>query len=174
MSSKILFLYDKLMTKEEQTKIGIDLDFIGYGVTNAKLYFFNDDKKKRLFINPVKGGSIELVYGGIYKLDNYEINKHKLHSYYNNSIPFTGFSFREDIYVPEDIKVEPIIFYSLEEIEKCTYQKLDSIECFCFVGNLQNKKIQHSLSRGKYYRRFSVDARNFIKLVGEKNGSKIL
>ena len=168
--SKLLFLYDKLMTEDEQKKLRLDLDFVGYGEVNAKLYFFNDDKKKRLFINPVKGGSTELVYGGIFRLDDYSVNQHKLHSYYNSSVPFAGYSFREDIFVPQIIEVKPIIFSDLRDIEKCIYGRLKSIECLSFVGNLQNKKIKNSISRGRYYRVHSVDARNFIKLVGEKNG----
>jgi hypothetical protein len=158
------------MTEDEQKKVRLDLEFIGYGVVNAKLYFFNDDKKKRLFINPVKGGSTELVYGGIFKLNDYAVNEHKLHSYYNSSVPFTGYSFLEDIFIPQTIEVKPILFTSLKEIELCTYQRLQGIECLCFVGNPQNKKVKNSIKRGRYYRIRSVDARSFIRLVGEKNG----
>lgn len=168
--SKLLFLYDKLMTKAEQKKLGVEIQFICYGVVSAKLYFFNDDKKKRLFIDPVKGGSTELVYGGIFEVKEYSIYEHKLHSYYNSSVPFTGFSFQEDMFIPETIRVKPIIFSSLKEIEKCTYQRLQDIECFVFVGNLQNKKIRWSVKRGKYYRVHSVDANSFVKMIGENNG----
>lgn len=168
--SNLFFLYDRLMTKAEQKKIGVSATFIAYGVISAKLYFFNDDKKKRLFIDPVKGGSTDLVYGGIFKIEELSIYEHKLHSYYNNLLPFTGFTFQEDIFVPEVIQVKPIIFSSLKEIEKCAYQRLQNIECSVFVGNLQNKKIKNSIKRGRYYRRHSVDANSFITMIGDNNG----
>ena len=164
---KLVFLYDKLMTTEERKLVNLKMEFISYGLIKAKLYFFNDDKRKRLFAIPVKGVSTKLIYGGIFLLKNYEEWQWKLHAYYNSLQPFTGHSFQEDLFVPTDVKAIPIKFKSLRDIEMNKYEKLSEIECQIFAGNPVNKKVKHSVARGRYYRINNVDVKNFIKLIKE-------
>lgn len=42
----LFFLYDELMTKEEQDKIKLNFELLSYGHIKAKLYWITDSKKK--------------------------------------------------------------------------------------------------------------------------------
>lgn len=165
---KLIFIYDKLMTAKEQAIASLDLKFVTYGQIRGKLYFLNDDKRRRVFAVPHKGNSTKLVYGGLFILKNYEEQQYKLHAYYNNSEVFTGFTYKEDLFGLESVTVTPIRFNSLSDIESGRYEKKDAVECECFMGNLPNKKIQNSIQRGRYYRVNNVDAKNFIQMVKDR------
>lgn len=165
---KILFIYDKLMTAKEHDIVSLDLDFIAYGQIRGKLYFLNDDKKKRMFAVPSKGNSTKLVYGGIFLLKNYEEQKYKLHSYYNNSEAFTDTTFIEDLFEICEIDVTPIKFDCLSSIENGRYEKGKIIKCETFVGNTYNSKIKNSIKRGRYYRVQNVDAKSFIQMIKDR------
>lgn len=164
---KLIFVYDKLMTAEERKLVNLKMEFISYGLIKAKLYFFNDDKRKRLFAIPVKGVSTKLVYGGIFLLKNYEEWQYKLHAYYNSLQPFIGASFKEDLFIPMSVKAIPIKFKSLRDIEMNDYVKLPEVECEIFAGNPINEKVKRSVKRGRYYRINNVDVNSFIKMIKE-------
>lgn len=166
---KLIFIYDKLMTAKEQAITSLDLKFVTYGQIKGKLYFLNDDKKRRHFALPHKRNSTKLVYGGIFILKNYEEQQFKLHAYYNNSEVFTGSTYIEDLFTLETIMVTPIKFNSLSDIETGKYEKREGIECECFIGNLPNKKIQNSVRRGRYYRVNNVDAKSFIQMIKDRD-----
>ena len=166
---KLIFVYDKLMTAKEQALSSLDLEFIAFGQMRGKLYFLNDDKKRRIFALPSKGNSTKLVYGGIFLLKNYEEKQYKIHAYYNNSIAFTGETFIEDLFDMKEITVTPIKFVNLRQIEKNEYIKGEPVKCNCFIGNLSNYKIQHSKKRGRYYRIQNVDAESFVQMIKDRS-----
>lgn len=171
MRGCLVFIYDKLQTKEEQEKAGLKLHPVMFGQTQAKQFFVNDSKQKRTFIIPSKKNSF--IYGVIYLVQDYEEQKHKLHSYYYNSKPFTEQEMKEDLYSFKKIKVTPISFGSLKDIEHCTYDKGEELDCYCFVGNLNNKKIKHSVEK-RYYRINKLFNKSFIEMISELKERKKL
>jgi hypothetical protein len=165
---KLLFLYDNLMTKEEQLKVNLELEFICAAQINSKMYWMNDGKRRRYFIILPTGQTTNLTYGGIFVLKDYEHNKHKLHSYYNNSIPFTSSTMREDLFDMKKGRVTPIRFDSITSIESNQYLKGESVECSFFVGNPSNSRIQYN-SNKYYYRTKGVEVISFLKMVKENS-----
>ena len=155
------------MTKHEQECANLDLEFIAFGQISAKMYWMTDTKRKRIFATnpPIKTTS--LIYGGIFLLKDYEHNRYKLHTYYNNSIPYTDCILIEDLYEMRNVNVVPISFGSLKDLESGKYKKGNSIECFSFFGNPVNKQIQYNTAR-RYYKLKGVDGDSFIKLIREK------
>lgn len=168
---KLIFLYDKLMTKKEQKLTGLNLKFVAYAQVKAKAYWVNDNKRKRIFLIPSKGVSTKLMYGAIFLLKNYEENKYKLHAYYNNSFAYLNMTIKEDLYDFSNVIISPIKFNSLKNIELCNYTYGNPIECVCFIGNEKNNKIQNSIKRRRYYKENNVDQKNFIQLIRD-NKSK--
>lgn len=164
--NKLIFVYDKLMTKTEQANANLSLEFISFAQINSKLYWLTDGKRKRLLLMPTKGLTTNLVYGGIFLLKDYENNRHKLHSYYNNSIPYTSMTMIEDLYDFVDVQVTPIKFSSLKCIEVNNYTKGELVECSSFIGNLSNRIVKYNTKRS-YYKSKGVDKEHFITLVKE-------
>ena len=171
---KLLFIYDKLMTAKEQNVANLKLQFISFAQIKAKGYWLNDDKQRRIFVqlSPEGSRSTNLFYGGLFLLKGYEENKHKLHSYYNNSFPYLNMTVQEDLYELANATAYPIKFNSLRDVEKCNYEHGTAIECFCFVGNARNKKIQYCMKRRGYYRQNNVDSKSFIQLIKDKKNTK--
>lgn len=158
------------MTIEEQCAANLNLKLISYAIIHGKLYWLNDTKKKRIISIP-SNRSTSLIYGGLFLCEDYENNKHKLHAYYNNSIPFTGNTVIEDLYDFSEVTAIPIVFSSLKDIEQNDYKKGIPVECSCFVANFSNRLVGDTV-RKPYHKMKGVDAVNFIKSVKEKsNGS---
>lgn len=154
------------MTVDEQCAANLNLNFISYAITHGKLYWLNDTKRKRVISIP-SNKSTSLIYGGLFLCEDYESNKHKLHAYYNNSIPFTGNTVIEDLYDLSDITAIPIIFSSLKSIEHNEFKRGEPVECSCFVANFFNQLVEDAV-RKPYHRMKGVDAVSFIKSVKER------
>lgn len=159
------------MTKDEQTIANLNLQFISYAKAHGKLYWLNDTKQKRIIAVPSKKATTSLFYGALFLCEDYENNKHKLHSYYNNSIPYTNATMKEDLYDFSKIIAIPILFSNLKDIEKNNYKMGEPVECACFVANSCNENTRYAISK-PYHRMKSVDAKSFIKLVKEKSNGR--
>lgn len=175
MSSRILFLYDELMTRSTQQNLRLPIHFLSYGYVRGRMYWCNDEKKRRYFIIPpstqkhIKNVN-DYVYGGIFVINDYEEYERSLYSFYNSSIAYLGKSIQEDLYIPEKIQITPIKFKTLQELEECRYTSLEPFEGLTMMANQENKKIQNSISHGRYYRRVSgFDVPNFLTMLMENN-----
>lgn len=164
---KLLFIYDDLMTLRVQTLTSIPIQLITPAQLSAKMYWVTDTKKKRPFLIPESGVSTKIVYGGVFLLKEYEHFQHKLHSYYNNSIPFTTRTIKEDLFDLQVVKPRPIRFSGLKELQRCKYEIGEEVDCECFVGNGANHLIWHCMQRRKYYKLKNINATAFIEMVKE-------
>jgi len=163
---KLLFIYDDLMTGEEQAMTKIPLVFLSFGQMQGRMRFINDTKKRRYFVTPNYGRSTKVVFGGIFLLKDYEFYEHKLHSYYNNSLPYAGKTMKEDLYDFAVVKARQISMTSLKNLADGRYEVGNVIECFTFVGNQENSRIQHSMSK-RYYKCRNICKIPFVKMVEE-------
>lgn len=168
---KLLFIYDKLMTADEQSLINVPLRLVSFAQMQARMYQVNDTKKKRLLAFPKPGVSTKVVYGGLFLLRDFEFHQHKLHSYYYSCTPFTGIEAVEDMFVMKDVTVRPIRFQNLASLAASNYEVGECVSCAAFVGNARNKKIQNSLKK-KYWTAKNIDKGSFIKMVKESQGEK--
>lgn len=167
----IIFLYDNLQLKSRQAYLGIDMEFVGFAVINAKLYFFNDSKQKKKVIVP--SDNIHLVFGSLYRIPNYEEVEHKLHSLHYSALPFCGYESDSDIYVLRKVKSTLIAFNSLSDLYENKFKRLKEVECDAFVCNENNKIIKHSLSK-RYYRLYKSADESFIERIKEWNTTRDL
>ena len=167
---QLIFIYDGLMTRHEQIKAEIGLTFVSFAQVYGKLYRINDGKRMRIFCVPSKGVSTRLVYGGLFLVDDYEIDKLKLFAYYNNSYQYTHQTLSSDLFDFVTIPVTPIKFDSLSSIEQNTYTKGIPIDCSCFIGNPLHKRIQFNITKSYY--KVPIDRDNFITMIKENvNGN---
>ena len=167
----ILFLYDKLMLASEQQLVGLNSKFLGYAVVHGKMKWFPEReygqlrrKKKKKFITPMS--TTRNIFGALYEVDEYELYELKLHSYYYSMKPFIGEVTEDDMFVTADVNAYPIRFKSLTALEEGKYEIGSPIIALAFVGNLQNKMIQHTISK-PYYNLQGIDHKNFIESVKE-------
>lgn len=169
-----MFLCDALITKCEQDRLNLNLEFVSYALTHGTMFRVYDGIKQRYMYVPPSIGSrkTSLVYGGIFIINDYELNKVALHSYYNNSMPFMGKTIQEDLYDLKKITCTPIKINTLLDIQNRTYKQGDSVECYSFIGNMQNKKVSSNIK--KHYCRVSsgLDIKNQILLAKEINIGK--
>lgn len=164
---KLLFLYDKLMTRQEQSFANLNLKFISYATVHGKLIWVNDTKRKRTIIIPSTTTS-SLVYGGLFICEDYNVDKYKLHAYYNNSIPYIGNTALEDIYDLSTNTAIPILFKNIKDIEKNKYEKGTPVECSSFVANFLNSDVNYALSK-QYHKMKGVDAKYYIQMIKENS-----
>lgn len=165
-SDKLIFLYDELMTKEYQEVLRLPLKLVSLGLINAKLYFYNDTKRRRKFIIPNEKQSSSIVFGGLFLLKNYDEYKFHIHSFYNNEAILEA-SFIEDFYKLSPVQVTPIKAKTYEDLLKSNIEYLDRLECEAFIGNLNNKKILHSITH-RHYKMGAMDTQNFKQLLKER------
>lgn len=163
----LIFIYDKLMLKEYQKILETNMDFVSFGYVRGKLYNFSKKTNDyRYFLKPMRR-TLDIVYGAIFVINNWEWDKLKLCSFYNNSIPFNGETIQSDIFDLKKIDVVPIKFSSIKEFTEVKYEVGESIECHVFIGNENNediKKWTNFRKKNKYY-----DKSSFYKKVIELN-----
>ena len=114
------------------------------------MYFLNDDKKKRYFVIPPvsKPHSRQYnihVYGGIYLMSDFEEYSNALYSFYNCSFKYVNKITEQDLYIPSLYSIKPIKFNTLDDIDNCTYSKLDNIEGLVMLGNQNNQLVKNQL-----------------------------
>lgn len=174
MSDKFLFLYDKLMTASEQEKIQLPAKFIACGQMNGKMRWVitrrisNKNAYKntrRIFVIPKD--TVKVVYGGIFLIREWELQRQKVHAYYHNSIPNCGYTLREDLYDFADVSVRPIKFSSLKDLKTGRYKIGDELICGVFIGNLSNGRMNYNSNNEPYYSEKRIDKENFIKMITE-------
>jgi len=168
---KLLFIYDNLMTVDEQVLAEIPLEFLSLGQMQGRLRWFNDTKKRRLFAVPNNGYSTKVIYGGIFLLKEYEHFMHKLHSYYHNSFPYTNRTIREDMYVLTPVSVRPLKISSLSGLAKGEYEVGEAIMCETFIGNTMNPQIKNSMKK-RYYEHKNIYAPSYLQMVKENYNTK--
>lgn len=165
---ELFFIYDKLLTKKEQKKIHLDLQFISFAQMQGKMYWMTDSKKRWIFAVPQDTSKV--IYGAIFLLKDYDLHKHRIHAYYNNSIGSYGKTLKENTYDLSTVYVRPIKIPSLSSLTTGRYQIGEKIECKCFVGNLQNERMNFNSNRQRYYGVQRIDKESFLTLVEEQNG----
>lgn len=153
----------------------LPIRLLSYGYVKGKMYWLNDDKRRRYFVVPPESKESKrqfntFIYGGIFVINDFKEYERAVNSYYNSSISYCGSFMQEDLYISQKLPVVPIRFNSIQELEECRYTSLDTIEGIVYLGNVKNVKVQNSLKRGSYYRRASgIDVPNFLTMIKECN-----
>ena len=162
------------MVRAEQIKMNTGLEFVSYGLTQGTMFKVYDSIKQRyMYVPPsAKSRRTSLVYGGIFVINDYELCKVGLHSYYNNSMPFMGKTIHEDLYDLKNIQCTPIKVTTLMDIQNRTYKQGERMECLSFIGNTQNVKVSGNMK--KYYCRVpsGLDLKNILLLSKEINNGR--
>ena len=164
----LIFIYDKLLTKDEQNLLGLDMEFICYAKARANLYYRFESKQKQTFIIPNRTKKTGMVFGAVFYINEEGEPDFKLSAYYNNSEYFTGIKTQNDTYIREWIKIKQIRITALNDINKQSYIEGNETDVIVYAGNLNNKLIQKSVKKGKTYRMNPVDAKYFKILFNER------
>ena len=81
------------MTKKEQELINIysNLSFVSFGCVKGKIIWYREPTKKKSVLIPSYKPTTKQVYGAIYLLEDYQNNKHRLHSYYGSTEVYNNY-----------------------------------------------------------------------------------
>lgn len=175
---KIIFLYDSLMNPNTQQLVRIPLHFLSYGYIRAKMYWLNDDKKRRYFAVPLTKQVHcreynTYIFGALYLMTDYDEYKNALFSFYNSSLEYYNYIQDTDLYVPVICAVTPIEFSSLKDFDVCKYEKFDKLNAMTMMGNQFNDKVRKSIDKGRYYRyNRGIDVPSFLTSLEKHNGRK--
>jgi hypothetical protein len=158
------------MTKQEQEKIELNLQFIACGQMRGNMYWVRDPRKQYIFaVNRERTSKV--VYGGIFLMKDYDLHKHKIHAYYNNSMVYSGETLDVNLYDFTDVLVRPIKISSISDVITNRYSIGKEIECGCFVGNKSNRRMNYNSTKGKrYYKVKRIDKENFIQMIKDRKG----
>lgn len=163
----LVFIYDTMMLKEQQKILEVNMQFVSFAYAKGKLYNISKRKKMERFVLTNRTKTLEVVYGAIFLVSNWEWDKMKLCSFYSNSIPYSGETLDSDLFDLVSINVVPIKFNSIEEFVNLEYKVLEPIDCLAFVENKENEYVKKRANfryKSKYY-----DKSSFYKKIIELN-----
>ena len=121
---------------------------------------------RRIFAIPKD--TVKAVYGGIFLVREWEIQRRKVHAYYCNSIPNCGHTLREDLYDFADVSIRPIKFRQLKDLKTGRYKIGNELICGVFIGNLSNGRIYYNSNNEPYYGEKRIDKNSFVKMIKAK------
>lgn len=175
-NSSIIFIYDELMTKDVQKTLGLELEFLCYAFTRGKMYWMNGypikrkKQKKYFYIPPLGKKRTGVVYGALFKINDWENEKLKYYAYYGSTIQYTESITEFDYYKPIEILCTPIKFKSWSDFKVMKFEKGKKVICTTFQGNEKNKNIERSIKKNHYYTvPKGLDDKSYIKLIKERN-----
>lgn len=168
---KLIFLYDKAMTKEFRETLNLPLEFITFAFVNGKMYEYYEDGPTHIALQNdaiVKSWGNDKIFGAIFALPYYEANIRTLDGLYACSRQRLGMNNPNDIMHRLDIEATPIHFNSIDELARMLYTRRTPIKVQAYFGNPEHQWISHRVLMQRYRVIDGVDHNNFLKLYEEE------
>lgn len=168
---QIVFLYNELLSKQNQEKYRLPLEFVCFAyVNNAVLYNFKGSSYMLHHGELKKTNKNKKVYGALYILDNSEHNLRVLDAIMSCSKSLIGKNHIKDIMHREYVYTKPIHFKKVEDFIKMRYnEKEEEIQVISYFGNINNDYIKSNvLNTTKNREMCGFDIEYFINLLCEK------
>lgn len=143
----LIFLYNKLMNPEVFTSMQIPLEFIAFGMVDAKMYSQSYDDAN--FIVPLdankKWGNSK-VYGALYILKDVQFYLGILDAYHACSFDKLRRNHIMDIHHRHELDVTPIFYNSLDDLSRLKYREGTTITAVGYMGNTKHPRIERRIS----------------------------
>ena len=163
--SNLIFLYNELMNPDVFSSMQIPLEFIAFGITDAKMYSqaFGGGN----FIVPLdtnKKWGNDKVYGALYILKDVRFYLGILDAYHACSYDKLRRNHFMDIHHRHEIDVTPIFFNSLDDLSRLKYREGTTIPAVAYMGNIKHPKINLRVSSSQSRRIIDgIDPLNYKK-----------
>ena len=143
--SKLLFLYNNILSPQLQHELKIPLHFISFAYIPGKLYtHFRSSDVFAVTSSDFWGN--RLVYGGIFTLDDFDFHIRSLDGYHVCSQSTLLRNHKFDLHHRSITSATPIKFQSLDSFSRLKYSEGEIVDVQCYLGNQQNKKIANKLN----------------------------
>lgn len=165
--SKLIFIGNELLDPSRKKQLALPLEFISYGFVKGKLYkhFMNDGT---FLLQYGKAWGNDVVYGGIFALNDYDFYIRLLDSYHQCSMSALGRNHSRDVHHRKAHQATPISFTTIDELCSLKYRERSPVEVQVYLGNPNHPKINQRLNKTVSYRITDGIDRKFIQLFREE------
>lgn len=151
--------------------MNLPLEFITFGITDAKMYFqyFNKDTfiSTADSINMIRNS---VVYGALFLCQDFDFYARILDSYHLCSLSTLLRNHRCDELHRVNVPVRPIFFNTLDELQYLKYRESnENIVAQTYIANINHPKIKQRMNTTNNSHRITsgINAVNFKKLFWE-------
>ena len=165
---QIIFLYNYMLADKWQEKSKLPLTFISFGYINAKLYRIEENYIAIDSTSKKHKWNDDKLYGAFYILDSSEYYLRILDGIMGCSLTSLNKNHIMDYMHRKKIEAIPIYFDTITEFAQLLYREKESIQCFAYFGNVQNKLINYKVNNSYRNReKYGFDKVNFINLLNK-------
>jgi hypothetical protein len=169
MLIELIFLSNELMSPHKARELHVPLEFIGFAFIQGKLY--HHSRKKGTFVvqNHKQGWGNDVVYGGLFLLNDFHFHIRALDAYQGCSLSSLTRNHTYDLHHRITVNATPIYFRTKEEFSSLRYREGEDVRVHAYVGNQIHPNITKKLSSQHTGTRIKegIDKLNFIGLLEE-------
>lgn len=164
----LIFIYDDLMTHEEQERMKLDFQFIGYAYIKDYKLFTYRKSVVAMHQDDAKGYRLnDKVFGSVYLVPHFSYNSVILDAYYYCSMAKIG-SLRHDMRIRKKATCHLIEFDSLDSFVRHKYKHIATTTAWVYLGNPLDYKLQRHINYGRYRLVDGIHKESYNKLFIEK------
>lgn len=167
--TNLIFLYNELMNPEVHNMLRLPLEFITFGIVDAKMYSgWNNEGNYVVPLTSNKKWGNDKVYGGIFLCKDIQFYIDILDAYHACSLNKLKVNHSMDTNHRYSIEVTPIYFKNLDDLSRLKYKEANKIQASIYFGNTNHPKITQKIHNTNSYRLVDgIDPINFKKLYME-------
>lgn len=145
-------MYNDLLNPEKRNKLLLPLTFVTFAYIHAKMYSYRHNVISVRNHDVVRTWGNDIVYGGLYVLDNYEFYIRALDAYHSCSLSRIFSNHINDVQHREETRATPIVFSKFNDFVTLKYSEKDTIMCYTYFGNIQHEYIISRIKAKNSYR----------------------
>lgn len=165
----LVFLYDDLMTNEEQERIRLHLKFVGYAyIENHKLFTYRKSVVA-MHQDNAKGKCLNTkVFGSVYEVPQFSYNAIVLDAYYYCSMARLGITTKHDMRTRKKVTCHLFEVGTLDELISHKYNVIATTRAWVYLGSPLDYKLKRHIDYGRYRLVDGIDPHSYNKLLVER------
>lgn len=122
---QFIFLYDRLMRKEVQEALKVDMKPICFAMTRGRLWKMNEGwRKSELICLDVTETKQKYIYGMLFLVDYWNFNEAKVHAYYGSLQHITKEVVDDSPFEFQEREIVPFSLDRLDDLRVCKFKKV--------------------------------------------------
>lgn len=165
----LVFIYDGLMTHEEQERIKLVLNFVGFAyITDYKLFTYRKSVVA-MHQDDAKGyHQNDKVFGSVYEVPQFSYNALMLDGYYYCSMARIGVNSKHDMRMRKKVACHLFEIDTLDELVCHKYNVIATTRAWVYLGNPLDYKLKRHIDYGRYRLLDGIDKHTYNKLLIER------
>jgi hypothetical protein len=149
--SQLVFLSNSFLDPQFRRNTRIPLEFITFAHIYANLYHnIRNDGVINIIGHKHRGNDV--VYGGLFLLDDFSFHIRTLDAFHNCSLSALRRNHRLDPQHRVVVPTTPISFSTIDELERLKYLERPCINAHVYIGNLNHPKIKQQVANTRSQR----------------------